>query len=244
MDTRKLLIADGSEEFRTALAKALPGNFHIRLCADGQEALSLLRSFRPDLLVLDLMLPGLDGISLLHAASGESIFPVVLATSRFLTEYMSESVDKLGISYVMIKPCDIAATVSRLQDLTQRIHPPTVAQPDPRTLVSNALISLGFSTNLRGYTYLREAILLMMKDPDQAITKELYPAVGLLCDSNREKVERSIRSAIQSAWEARDDRIWLPFFPAGADGTIPRPSNAQFICRLADAMILHAESSL
>lgn len=241
MDARKLLIADGSEEFRSALADLLRSTYHVRVCGDGQEALSLLRSFHPDILVLDLMLPGLDGISLLHAATADMICPVVLATTRFFTEYISESIDRLRISYVMTKPCDIRATADRISDLTQRIHHPLISTPNPRNQVSNLLISLGIPTKLRGYAYLREAILLMARDPDQMITKVLYPAVGTICGSNKDQVERSIRSAIEKAWLNRDDRIWQLYFPPGADGIIPKPSNALFISRLADSLALQQD---
>lgn len=241
MDMRKLLIADGSEEFRSALAQVLRRNYHVRVCGDGPETLSVLRNFRPDILVLDLMMPGLDGISLLYASLEEGIRPVVLATCRFMTEYISDSVEKLGISYVMIKPCDLHAMASRIQDLNQRIQKPVVSRPDPRAQISNLLIQLGIPTKLRGYTYLREAILLMVQDPDQAVTKILYPAVGNLCDSNPQQVERSIRSAIHRAWENRDNQQWQQYFPPGTDGIIPRPSNAQFISRLADSLILRQD---
>lgn len=241
MDTRKLLIADANEEFRTALAELLRGTYTLRVCGNGHEALSLLHSFHPDILVLDLMIPGLDGISLLYAAAADLICPVVLATCRYMTDYMTESADKLGISYVMIKPCDLRATADRIQDLTQRIHPPLVSRPDPRAYVSNLLVTLGIPTNRRGYTYLREAILLMAQDPDQTVTKVLYPAVGNLCRGNKEQVERSIRTAIEKAWLNRDDRVWQLYFPPGADGIIPKPSNAAFISRLADALNLQQE---
>ena len=241
METRKLLIADSNEDFRFALAELLRGTYHVRTCGNGPEALALLHSFHPDLLVLDLMLPGMDGISLLHAAAADLIQPVVLATAKFMTEYMTESVDKLGISYVLIKPCDLRSTVDRINDLTQRIHPSGISRPDPRTHVSNLLLSLGIPTKLRGYAYLREAVLLMARNPDQMITKELYPAVGNLCGSNREQVERSIRSAIEKAWMNRDDRIWQMYFPPGTDGMIPKPSNAAFISRLADTLRLQQE---
>ena len=244
MESRKLLVADGSEEFRTALAQVLQKNYHVRVCADGQETLSLLRSFRPDILILDLMMPGLDGISLLHAASAENICPVVLATCRFMTEYIADSIVKLGISYVMIKPCDLQAMADRIQDLTQRIHPAVISRPDPRAVVSNLLTSLGIPTSLRGYAYLREAILLMSRDPNQTITKELYPAVAALCHCNSQQAERSIRSAIKRGWELRDDRVWQQYFPPNAAGTISRPSNGQFICRLADSLTLNQESDL
>ncbi len=238
MDGRKLLIADGSEEFRSALADLLRLSYQVRVCGDGQEALSILRSFHPDILVLDLMLPGLDGISLLHTAALDNICPVVLATTRFLTDYISESVDRLGISYVMVKPCDLRATADRINDLTQRLQQPIVSHPDPRTQVSNLLVNLGISTKLRGYAYLREAVLLMARDPEQSITKILYPAVGNICSCNRQQVERSIRSAIEKAWLHRDNRIWQLYFPPGSDGVIPRPSNAVFISRLADCLRL------
>lgn len=244
MDIRKLLIADGSEEFRSALADMLQGKYHVRLCGDGQEALSLLRGFRPDILVLDLMLPGLDGISLLQTAAEEQICPIVLATTRFITDYISDSVDRLGISYVMVKPCDIRATASRIGDLSLRIHPPLISHPDPRTFVSNQLISLGVSTKLRGYAYLREAVILLGRKPDQSITKELYPDVGALCGANREQVERSIRSAIEKAWLHRDDRVWQKYFLPDADGVIPRPSNGVFISRLADNLILQQDITI
>jgi len=244
MDTRKLLIADGSEEFRSALAQILQRSYHVRVCAEGPETLAALRSFRPDLLILDLMLPRLDGISLLHAALAENICPVVLATCRFMTEYISDSMEKLGISYVMIKPCDLQAMSDRIQDLTQRIHPVSVSRPDPRVTVTNTLTALGLPANLRGYSYLREAVLLMARDPSQTITKELYPAVGAIFECSPGQVERCIRSAILRGWQLRDERVWQQYFPPNAAGTISRPSNAQFICRLADKLLLNQEAIL
>lgn len=241
MGARKLLIADGNEEFRNELAELLHGAYHVRLCDEGKEALSLLHSFHPDILVLDLMLPGLDGISLLHAAAQDQICPIVLATVHFITDYISESVDRLGISYVMVKPCDIRATADRIQDLTQRIHQPQITHPNPRTQVSNLLIALGILTKLRGYAYLREAILMIAQDPDQPITKVLYPAVGKICGSTKGQVERSIRSAIEKAWLNRDDRVWQMYFPPGSDGIIPKPSNAVFISRIAESLSLQQE---
>lgn len=243
MDARKLLIADGTEEFRLALAEALQGAYYVRCCQDGQEALALLRSFRPDILVLDLMLPGLDGISLLQAAVSSGICPMVLATTRFRNDYIYEASDRLGVGYLMVKPCDIRATVARIGDLSQRIRQPLVSQPDPRTHVSNLLLSLGIPTKLRGYAYLREAILLIVQKPDQSITKELYPTVASLCGDRGKNIERAIRSAIEKAWNQRDDRIWQMYFPPGPDGIISRPTNAAFISRLADSLLLQKESA-
>jgi len=238
MDLQKLLIADGNEAFRQALADALQGSYDIRTCCTGMEALSLLRSFGPDVLVLDLMLSQLDGISLLeHAAAGQ-IRPMVLATTRFTNDYILESVTRLGVNYVMLRPCDLSATVARIRDLSRRLNPSPAAAPDPKTQVSNLLLSLGIPTRLKGYLLVREAILLMAQHPDLAITKELYPIVASICDCHKDHVERSIRSAVTSAWNNRDDRIWRQYFTPGADGSIRRPSNGAFISRLADSLRL------
>ena len=88
------------------------------------------------------------------------------------------------------------------------------------------MLSLNIPSKLRGYAYLREAIPRMMKDPDQPITKVLYPAVGAVFGCKGTHVERSIRSAIDTAWKQRDDRVWQRYFRVGSDGVIPRPSNA------------------
>lgn len=234
MEPLKMLIADGAEEFRLPLAEACRGKYIVRTCRDGYEALELLRSFDPDVLVLDLMLSGLDGISLLHMAAEAGIRPVVLATSRFVSDYVIESMDHLGVGYLMIRPGNIPAVMDRLADLTQRLKAPVLTHPDVRSSLSNLLISLSVPTKLRGYNCLREAIVDMAKDPGMSITKELYPRVAAACDGTAQQVERAIRGAIQAAWSNRDEQVWREFFLPGKDGTIPRPTNAAFISRLAE----------
>lgn len=238
-----MLIADGSEEFGTALADMVRGAYILRRSRDGRETLEVLSSFRPDILVLDLMMPGLDGISILRQAAASGLRPMVLATSRYVSDYVVEAVQQLGVGYLMVKPCDVRATVARLGDLTQRLRQPLFAQPDPRTAVSNLLLTLGIPTKLRGYAYLREAVLERMRDPAQSVTKELYPCVAALCCATPIQVERSIRSAIAAAWTRRDDQLWRLYFQPDADGSLPRPTNAAFISRLADSLALAASAA-
>ena len=225
-----------------ALAAELQGAYHVRCCGDGKEALSLLRSFVPDVLVLDLMLPELDGISLLQSAASAGLCPMVLVTSRFYNDYILGALGELSVGYMMRKPCDIPATAARIGDLSRHIRAPLITPPDPQTQVTNLLLSLNIPSKLRGYAYLREAIPRMMKDPDQPITKVLYPAVGAVFGCKGTHVERSIRSAIDTAWKQRDDRVWQRYFRVGSDGVIPRPSNAAFISRLADALRLNQDA--
>lgn len=236
METCKLLIADGTEEFRLALQAALPGSYEILSCTGGKEALALLQTDAPDIMVLDLMLPELDGISLLQAAAAYGRMPIVLATTRFVNDYVLESLDQLNVAYLMVKPCDVQATVSRILDLSQRVHPRADGLREPQSQAADLLLRLNIPTKLKGFSYLREAIPLMVTDPSQSITKELYPEVARICGSRATHVERSIRSAIESAWSIRNAVIWEQYFPSGSGGSPRRPTNAAFITRLADCL--------
>ena len=244
MELPRILIADGSEEFRCELSLALRGSYIVISCADGKQALELLESYRPELLVLDLMLPGLDGITLMQRLQNMHMHPAILATTRFVSDYVINAAQQLGAKYMMLHPCDIQGTMERIADLHRLSEHPVSLRPDGRSMVSNMLLALGVPTKLRGYYQLREAVLLMAADPSQSITKQLYPAVAKLCDATAQQVERAARSAIRAAWEHRDERVWRRYFQQDPCGHIPRPSNAEFITRLADAMCISLEKEL
>ncbi len=242
MGRTKLLIAESNEAFRMALAELLGDVYELQLSGEGNDAMEQLYTFQPDLVLLDLMLPGLDGITILERAVAAGVRPMVLATTRFASEYTLEQAALLGVCYVMKKPCDLRATVARLSDLRQRICQTPGAGSDPRVHVSNLLVALGIETKWKGYNCLREAILLMARERDQSMTKELYPAVAKLCGGDWESVERTCRSAIQKAWDKRDRRLWQLYFPADGLDVGKRPSNRAFISRLADAVRLQEGS--
>lgn len=231
MGKPKLLIADAAEEFRRALGDQVAESYTIRYCQNGREALELIRTFEPDALVLDLMIPEVDGISVLMQAAEQGARPVVLATTRFVSEYVMEAVTRLGVGYVILKPCDIRAAAARLMDLTQHLKPVSVTKPDPRTVVSNVLLRMSVPAKLRGYAALREGILLTMQCPGQMVTKELYPEVGRICGASKGQVERAMRSAIESAYDNRDDRVWGEYF--NMENLSKRPSNGTFISTMA-----------
>ena len=241
MERLKLLIAEGTEDFRLALAETLRDAYTLQVCSDGITALECMQSFQPDAVILDLMLPGLDGITLLQRAADLDLRPIVLATTRFHNDYVVEAVQALGVAYIMVKPCDVRAAVSRLADLCRRLRPLAAKSADPRESVSELLLSLGFSAKLKGFGYLLEAILLMVQDPDQSITKVLYPAVVAIYKKENTRidssqVERSIRNAIENAWEQRDDMLWRQYFALDRGGDLRRPSNGAFIIRIADIL--------
>lgn len=233
---RKLLIADCSEDYRTALAAALSSQYQVLCCRSGTEALTLLHQEHPDIFVLDLMLPELDGLTLLERVCAKGICPMVLAATPILSDYVFSCAQRLGIEYLIRKPCAIEAIASRVQDLSRRLKVPE-SKTEPVTYVTNRLLSLDISTKHDGFAYLRESILLMAKDPSQSVTKVLYPEVGRICGCNKDNVERSIRTALDSAWKKGNREIWLKYFPNAES----RPTNAVFISRMAEALLLEEE---
>jgi two-component system response regulator (stage 0 sporulation protein A) len=234
---RKVLIVDAAEDFRSVLADALRGTYAVKTCDNGQDALELARTFCPDLLILDLMISGVDGLSLVQMITQIRGKPLVLATTRFQSEYVLDAASRIGIDYMVVKPCNIQAMIARLDDLVASQNRADRVRPDSGATVANTLKTLGVATRNSGYTYLREAVPIFAEDPRQAITKELYPAVGKRCNVSADQVERSIRTAIEGAWNRRDEQIWKLYFTPLSDGSIRKPSNAEFISRLAELLI-------
>ena len=230
---QKLLIADSSEVFVTALESALRDQYQILTCTDGEALEQLLEEYRPDVLILNLLLPYRDGITALQKSKFRP--SVILAIVMHMSAYVEHAVTALGVDYTMIAP-SVDTVVLRLQDLMQQYAAPS----DPSDLhaqVVHHLELLRIPSRLAGYHQLCHAIPMFAQDPQQMVTKELYPAVAKLCGrKDGRNVEHSIRKAIRTAWEHRDNAIWRKYFAFGPDGTIPCPSNKEFICRLAQML--------
>jgi two-component system response regulator (stage 0 sporulation protein A) len=220
------------------LSEALQGSYSIRTCHEGTQALEMLRMFAPDILILDMMLPGLDGITLLQRASEQGLNPTVIAMTNYCSEYISSAAGRFHVSYMMRKPCEAEACAARIMDISQNLMVSAAPKTDPRTQISNILLQLGLSAKLKGYAYLREGILLFSRDATQLITKELYPAIGAKFGSSRDRVERAIRSAIQNAWKNRDHEKWNCLFARSGGYGGRCPTNSEFIARLTDHLML------
>lgn len=236
---QKLLIADSSDIFSSALEAALQTQFQVHTCADGETALELLAQYHPDVLILNLQLPYTDGLTVLERSTFHP--KVILAIAMHLSAYVEQSITALGVDYTMISP-SVEAVTTRLQDLLKCYAAPA-GPADPHAKAAHHLQLLGFPTHLDGYQQLCIALPLFTQNPQQMMTKELYPAVAQLCGSkDRRSVEHSIRNAIQAAWLHKDNAIWRKYFALGPRGKIPCPTNKAFICRLAE--ILRAETGI
>ena len=226
---QKILIADSSAVFSAALSAKLKAEFQIATCADGHSALELLRKYQPDILILNLMLPYMDGLTLLQ----ETTFRprVILAITMHTSHYLEQAVYAMGIDYTLIAP-SAEVVVRRLRDLLQQYRlPPESA--DLQSKATHHLQFLNIPTHLDGYRQLAVALPMFAENPQQLLTKELYPAVARICGcKDSRSVEHSIRKAIHAAWQHRDIAIWRKYF---TDRNIC-PSNKEFICRLAEIL--------
>ena len=249
MDKRtSVLIADNSEEFCMSLSAALQRTDRFTVAGtanDGDQALQLLEERRPDILVLDLMLAKRDGLSLLKSISGWDRRPAVVATSGFMTDFVASAAAGLGVAYLMLKPCDIQALVERLEELCydsgRPLLPRRSAQPQSiEALVTGIIHEIGVPAHIKGYQYLREAIIIAVNDMDviNAITKVLYPQVAKTFQTTPSRVERAIRHAIEVAWDRGDLDTLQRFFGYTVSNTKGKPTNSEFIALIADRLQL------
>ena len=229
---RKLLIADRS--VCDALRELLCKKFEIRCCRQDEQVLQQLVLYQPDVLVLDLMLTGTDGISVLQEAHGLGLKPVTVATSCYISDYVLSALEALQVSYLMRKPCSLQALASRVLDAA---GPDPEEEPDSlRTAVAGIFLHLGLRQNLLGYRYLTEAVLAYYRDPRQSVTKELYPAAAQVLGGTGAQAERAIRTCIQDAYVKRSEAVWRLYFPAGRDGRVRKVTNTHFIAKIADCL--------
>lgn len=228
-----LLIVDGNEDFHQALEKSLQASYAVYHSDNGKHALEIAKTLNPDVIVLALMLTELDGISLLHAIRALGMHPAILVATRMYTHYVFEAAEELGIEYMIRKPCDPAAVAQRLNDLSHRLRFPNPQTIDPATYVSERLAILGFSSRHIGLDYVREAVLLKYRNKRLAITKDLYPSVAEICGTTSILVERSMRTAVNAAWEQNKEK-WRELYPKIISNDRLRPSNGVLVALLAE----------
>lgn len=237
MGKRKLLLAEGNEEFAIALEAALEEEFTVRICTDDRSVRRLAPIFLPDVLVLDILLPGTSGLRLLRDFSEAGLTPMVLVTTRVIDHGLLRALYDYGVEHIMLKPCSLAKMRSHIQQLSRPLHPQATGKPDHRDQIRALLRELRIPEQRQGYVYLLEAIAQAIETPNPSLSKELYPTVGKRCNVGWTSVERGIRTAISSAWRVRDQRIWHRYFPPQPQGTAKTPTNAEFICRLAQSIL-------
>lgn len=233
---RSMLIADNSEDVRVALRDAMQDRYQITLCGDGEAALAYLDSLRPDILILNLSLPLLDGLAVLRMA--KHIPSVILATGDFISGYAAQCLKDFGVGHFLLNSAPVHIIDRHIQDLIRWRESPNPDAGDPQYETAKHLRRLGLPVKRDGYQQLKVCIPLFAQNPALDMSKELYSETAYLCGfDNYKQVERSIRSVIQTAWAVRDEQVWAKYFPPDANGCTSCPENKTFIARLAEILI-------
>ena len=242
--TKTVLLADSSEEFRTMLYKAIlrTEDFRITGCVgNGLDALSAAEEQRPDLAVIDAVLPGMDGLTLLRRLREQNPDIKVIVSSAFTSDELISGASELGANLFLVKPFTLDALLERMRGLFRAKVTPEEHASQLRNRVSAVIHEIGVPAHIKGYQYLREAILIAVDNQDviNAVTKVLYPAVAQRFGTTPSRVERAIRHAIEVAWDRGDLEVLQKYFGYTVSNTKGKPTNSEFIAMIADRLVLN-----
>ena len=244
----RVLLANGSSEFCEKLAATLKQTDRyvvVGTATDGVRAISLLRETNPEFLVVDLMLQQADGMSVLKAAAALDKKPVMLVLVEFVTEYISSMFLNLGVQYIMLKPCTPRAIAERMNEIResmgQRKAPAARSrEANVEAMVTSIIHEIGVPAHIKGYQFLRDAILLTISDHGyiNAVTKRLYPEIAKRNMTTASRVERAIRHAIEVAWDRGDVDTLNSYFGYTIHNLRGKPTNSEFIPMISDKIRL------
>ena len=242
-DLIKVAIVDDNDIIREMIHDTLADEEDLTIvgeASDGESAVELIKAERPDVVLLDLVMPKLDGMGVMmikNSPDTEDYHPEYIVLSAAGREDIVSEALNNGATYFMMKPFDGEALIKRIRHIKSGVGQENTAagQEDAaRSLdleISELLRSIGMPIKMVGYKYLRDAIEMAVGEPDSdlSITKTVYPAVAEEYGTSSTNVERNIRYIIAATWE-RNDNIVVPFLPNKKD----KPTNSEFILGCAE----------
>lgn len=239
----KILLADSSEEFRLLLRHTLEDTGEFQIVGDtgdGEAAWELIQQTQPDIVVMDVILPGLDGVSLLQRMP-KNVKTIVL--SAFCSQNMVQEVMRLGAWYFIPKPAHMDSLLERIREAAVPENG-ALALPTLEADVTAIIHEVGVPAHIKGYQYVREAIVLTIKDVSMihAVTKVLYPTVARRHNTTPSCVERAIRHAIEVAWNRGDLDALQRLFGYTVSNTRGKPTNSEFIAMIADQLSIRSKA--
>lgn len=256
----RIMIVDENAEFRSYTANKLreEGFDVVLTTSDPKNALDAIEATSPDVVLFDLIMVGLDGIAFLEQA-GKMPFahrPRFIATSTAVNEMMIKEVMRLGASYFLVKPINYSILTERIHQICsvpERKEIFSVSQPEPtpeprqvyieddlEKQVTESILEIGIPAHVKGYHYVRSAIMLAVTDPEaiNAVTKIIYPTVAKQYKTSPSRVERAIRHAIEVAWDRGDVDVLNSIFGYSISSSRGKPTNSEFKAMIADRLRL------
>jgi two-component system response regulator (stage 0 sporulation protein A) len=249
-----IIVADDNRDLCQMLQNYLQGQEDLSIVGvayNGLEAMELIQTQEPDLIILDLVMPNLDGLGVLERINARTSMkrPKIIMLTAFGQESLTHQAMTLGVDYFILKPFDLDILSKRIRSLTQdtpSAQPQFAYSASPITTVKSEhnLVSevttvmhqIGIPAHVKGYQYIREAILMVVEDVSLlgAVTKELYPDIAKKFDTAPSRVERGIRHAIELAWERGNKETLKRIFGYSMNIDRQKPTNSEFIALLAD----------
>lgn len=248
MNKIKVLIVDDNVNYCNEVKAELLryGMFDVLTCYDGISAIGECERSRPQVMVLDLVMPNVDGMEVLRNITEKNIDVNVIAMSLPIGDEFITGALRAGAKFYMTKPINVNALKNRIMDLftekTSYQAPKVKLNRSLDERLANIFISVGIPAHIKGYQYLREAIKMAIENPDiiNSITKRLYPEVAEKFDTTASKVERAIRHAIEVAWNKGKIENINHLFGIKVYTSNDKPTNGEFIALVADKMIVES----
>ena len=249
---KRIVVADTGTEFRKSVVRTLNDEPSLRVIGetgDGSELLHMVRDLQPDAVVMELVLTGgMDGLDVLEEFAQLQSRPRVLILSSYMMGSMVDTAAAKGADFYMTKPCRISSVGERLRQIMAPggLEP---EQDDTATLeaqVTAIIHEVGVPAHIKGYQYLREAIIIAVNDMDviNAVTKVLYPEVAKRFGTTASRVERAIRHAIEVAWDRGDLETLQKYFGYTVSNAKGKPTNSEFIAMIADRLQLERRKNM
>lgn len=260
-----VLIADDNKEFCNILNDYLLNQRDIvvtGIAKDGLEALKQIEEKKPDLVVLDIIMPHLDGLGVLEKLNNMNLNPMprIIVLSAVGQDKITQRAITLGADYYVVKPFDMDVFTKRIRQMfnntissadnnrrtislleTPEVKYETRKEPvDLESEITNIIHEIGVPAHIKGYMYLREAITMVVNDMEllSAVTKELYPSIAKKYNTTASRVERAIRHAIEVAWGRGQVDAINKLFGYTIHNDKGKPTNSEFIAMVADKLRL------
>jgi len=255
MDKITVCIADDNRELVHIMQEYLNGQDDLEVIGvayDGKECLQLLDEMEPDVLLLDIIMPHLDGLAVLQQVREQDRkrYPNIIMLTAFGQEDVMKKAVQYGASYFILKPFDFDHLLDKVRDVCLQNNPHSMVlekgtskrkeKENIESSITNIMHDIGVPAHIKGYLYLREAITMVYNDIELlgSITKILYPDIAKKFNTTASRVERAIRHAIEVAWNRGNIDSITELFGYTINVSKAKPTNSEFIAMVADKLRL------
>ena len=253
----KVLFAEDRNEFGNSCVKALEqnGSKVISIAKDGNQIIASIEKNIPDVIIMEAFMPGLDALGVMNKINTMNLVkkPVVCVISGVSNSDFEQQILSAGADYYFIKPVDASVIADRIKllvsmNINTSVLPSVSGKNNNNGLevvISEIMHQIGVPAHIKGYQYLREAIILSINNTEMmsSVTKLLYPTVAKTFNTTASRVERAIRHAIEVAWDRGDVDVLSSYFGYTIQNTRGKPTNSEFIAMISDKLRLKMKIS-